>query len=354
MRVGVTLLIGWGCLFLWQPAAWPILLETEGKQRIAGYWVREDAKELIVRLKTPDGKEKIQVFDRAKIKILHQVDRKRLEKLAKDNPKAYRDYAEELADQPNDPEAAELAMRLFLIAAYLDPGKLGRPCLLRMSKLAPSAADARKYRAMAFLLDAQANKSLLKDEVIKPGPAAKTLPKALIAFQKALKSYRNGDMKAAREYASEKGAADYFSKSGMRDQKSFLQACSDAICSKCNQTKYVNCTTCNGKGKVVDALGGQEACAACNGKGKQKCSACDGTGVNAYSEEYLQVILRAEVWALDQVLPAEVATKKNAPSASWSRAMSSQPSPVPGLTLETLGEFDPRQCVYRKGTWTTP
>src|SRR2546425_1111838 len=111
---------------LWVPtAARAILIETAPGVRVGGYFVRDDGKKLSVRLRTADGKEKVNDYDRTRIKIIHQVDRNRLEKLATDNPKAYRDFAQELTKQTADPEAKDMAMRLFLIAAYLDPQQLG-------------------------------------------------------------------------------------------------------------------------------------------------------------------------------------------------------------------------------------
>jgi hypothetical protein len=353
-RLAFTVLGAW--LFVASPSAWSILIETGPKQRVGGYLLSEDAKQLKVRIKTPDGKDKVELFERAKIKIIHKVDLERLEKLSKDQPKAYRKYADELAEQEADPEAKELALRLFLIAAYFDSPNLGRPCLLSMSTLAANPADARKYRAMAFLLGSKADPTLLKTEAIKAGPStspkSKAQENAFKSFQLALRKYRAGQVKNAKDLANEDGVAYFFGIApGMMDQKSFILACNDVTCTKCKAGSVV-CTACNGQGKIVDGFGAQ-LCATCNGKGKQKCSSCDGSGLNPFPEDRLKAVLRAEIWALDQVLVNE-ATKKSAAAGGWSNALNSQQAPLPTLTLETIAQHDPRQCVFRKGEWVVP
>src|SRR5947208_1573971 len=101
-------------LLLGPASGWSIdLIETgPSKRQVRGFLVSEDAKQISVRIKLPSGKDRVEKFELAKIKIIHKVDRERLEKLSKDNPKAYKDYAEQLAQKKTDPEAAELAMRL--------------------------------------------------------------------------------------------------------------------------------------------------------------------------------------------------------------------------------------------------
>jgi hypothetical protein len=348
----MTVVLAWVALALTPTLAWPILLETGSKQRVAGYVVREDAGEIAVRVLLPDGKEKVEVFERAKVKVLHQVDRKRLEKLSKENPKAYRDYAEELARQPADPEATDLAMRLLVIAAYLDPAKLGTRSLLEMSDLAIRPADVRKYRAMAFLLDARGDPAVLKLDAIKPAPLeGKPVAKILATFQRALKAYRHGDLATAREAANQKGVSEYFSKTGLTDVKSFLQQCESLACKKCGKTGVLKCTECNGTGMVPNNVGGFEACPTCGGKKNVKCSACDGDGLNSYPEDYYRTLLRAEIWTLDQLLGLESPVDKNL-GASWS--VLPQRLAVPLLNLETISPYDPRKCLFRDGNWVAP
>jgi hypothetical protein len=348
----------WAWLFLFMPSAWAVLIETEKKVRIGGYLVSEDAQKIVVRTKTADGKDKLNVFDATKTKILHKVDLARLEKLGKDKPKAYHDYAKELAKEKADPEAMDLAFRLYVIAAYLDAPNLGKSSLLNMSALATQPADVRKYRAMAFLLDAKGDRTLLKADTAKPVVEtilkAKVPPTALTRFQKALERYRTGDIVKAKSDANEKGAADYFAKAGLDKQK-FLKACDEVPCTKCKKTGTMACATCGGKGKIADPMdpfGGFRLCSTCNGKGKQKCTGCDGGGLNPFPEDYLKAVLRAEVWAVEQIVTMEPLAKKS--SGSWNNALNDQQTRIPLLALETITEYNPRQCVFRNGKWGVP
>jgi hypothetical protein len=316
VRFRLALLLSCAGLFYAEATAWPIVIETTApKKTVAGFLVSEDTKQIVVRVKLPGGDEEVKKFERSKIKILFRVDRQRLEKLTKENPEGYRDYAEELMNDPRakgDPEATEVALRLLLIAAYLDTPRLGRSCLLNMSELAARThpADARKYRALAFLLDPTSDPSLLKVEGSATTAAAAPKSKAerakLDYFRKALRQYRSGQFKEAQANAEVEGVAPYFSAApGMMDQKSFVQACKDAATSKDNR------------------------------------------------EDHLDVILRAEAWAIDQILPPEPA--KQGAARGWSRALGSQDlTPVPRWSLETITEFDPRQCVFRNGEWVAP
>ena len=107
--------------------------------------------------------------------------------------------------------------------------------------------------------------------------------------------------------ATEEGVEQYFKTApGFVDQKSFIQACKDAIANP------------------------------------------------SLAEEQMDAVLRAEVWALVKTLPA-VSAARQGTAASWWWAVSNQPlTPVPLLSLETIAECDPRECLFRNGTWTAP
>jgi hypothetical protein len=313
MRVGLTLLLPCACLLLGARPASAILIDTGGK-RVGGYLVSEDVKgkRLTVRVVLPDGEEKVQVFELAKITVRHKVDRDRLAKLTKENPGAYVKYAEELADKKTDPEAIEVALRLFLIAAYLEPAKMGRACLLRMSELAADDAHARKYRAMAFLLDANHDPALLKLDARKSAlsalPDAKAARAALTFFRKALQQFREGKFKEAQQNAGVPAVAVCFKQApGMMDQKSFIQACKDATLNK------------------------------------------------SVAEGHLEYVLRAEIWALRQILADDPMPMKKIGAGGWYSALHNHElSPIPPLSLETITQYNPRECVFRKGSWKVP
>ncbi|RCS52777.1 hypothetical protein DTL42_08045 [Bremerella cremea] len=138
------------------------------KEPIAGHLESSDDKTIELRLKTPDGEEILRTISRAQIELLLQpVNPSRLEQLSPDNPQAYREYAEELVEKKSDPDAVETAMRLFLIAAYLDPAKEGRSALLGMTPLMKDQQGVRQLRAIAYLVGAEHDVALLEGAALK-------------------------------------------------------------------------------------------------------------------------------------------------------------------------------------------
>ncbi len=347
-------------IVLVQSRAWSILFETPSGQRVGGYLVKEEGGKLTIRVKLPDGKTKEETHDRAKIKILYQVPRGGLEKLSKDNPKAYSNLAEDLAEKKADPEARETALRLYLIAAYLDPEKLGRGSLVAMSGLALHPTEARKYRAMAFLLDPKHDPTLLKVEAPRPpssNPQVKTQDAAVDDFLKALRAFRKGKLDEAKQRAGGKEVIPLFAAiPGLMDHASFLAACKESKCLTCKGTKKIPCPECKGMGKTKSPVFGVQKCPDCEGKGNLTCNKCAGTGLGqGCSDEQLAAIIKAELWAVDQVLGPDVTVKKGSSDGKWTGLLQSKTrTPIPLLSLETITEFDPRKCHFRDGEWVEP
>jgi hypothetical protein len=349
-RFFLVLAVGLFCATL--PTSAILIESKDGK--VGGYVEDDDGTKLVIRVRTPDGREKRERFEHAKITILHRLDVKRLEGLSRDNPKAYRDYAEELARHKDDPEARDTAMRLYLIAAKLAPEKFGSSSLLGMSALA-SPAEARKCRAMAFLLDPKADAGVLKDQAAKPVQPAKFPAGALGEFTRALQHYRAGRIQAAMDTAKHEGVEKVFSMTPEKiDQKTFLGWCNDASCKTCKPDGTVACTACKGSGVILNMFGQYERCPTCSGKKKVICPDCGGTHVrDPLPDDALRVVLRSELWALDQQGAGDDAGRKDATEAKgWSAVLQSRRlSPVLPLSLETITDFDPRKCRYRNGKW---
>ncbi len=121
---------------------------------IRGYFVRENEHVVVLQQLQTDGSTQERIVSRSEIEdVIKTVDSARLEALRPENPDGYREYAEELAEKSKDPDAQVTAIRLFLIAAYLQPQRLGRSCLLGMVPLARQGTEQRHFRAMAYLLD---------------------------------------------------------------------------------------------------------------------------------------------------------------------------------------------------------
>jgi hypothetical protein len=330
-----------------------ILIETK-TGKVGGFVAEDDGAVLKIRIPTTDGEE-LRSFPHTDIKVIHQLNVKRLEGLSKDNPKAYCDYAEELARHEADPEARYMAMRLYLIAAKLEPTKFGSSSLLRMSALAGTPAEARRYRAMAFLLDPKADAGLLKAEAVKPAQPAKFQAAAMTDFVKALQQYRMGQIKAASDTAKHKGVDQIFRMApGKIDLKTFLQWCTDATCQSCRADGTVICSNCKGTGVVRNGFKSVR-CPTCNGKKALLCPDCGGTHVREpLPDKALRAVLQCELWAMEQQGAGDTAGLKDATDTkSWSAVLQSrQLRPALPLSLETMiTGFDPSKCLYRNRKW---
>jgi hypothetical protein len=350
-RLGVGLVIGLLCS---TSLASAILIDT-GKGRVGGFLLNDDGAKLKISVPTPDGEEKVSEYLRAKITVLHQLDVKRLEGLAPDNPKAYRDYADELARQQDDPEARYVAQRLYLIAAKLAPAELGSSSLLRMSKLAHKPAEARKFRAMAFLLDPKADAATLKVEAPKPAPPVKLPARALEDFTRALRLYRTGKLHLAIETAQHDGVDRVFGQApGKLNVAKFVQICTDAYCPTCRVDGTVVCPTCRGRGIIVNEFVQRVRCPTCKGNKRAPCPDCGGTHFrDPLPDEMVRVVLRCELWAMDQPGGgAHAGHKAAADTKSWSTIVQSRRlSPVLPLSLDTITHFDPNKNRYRNRKW---
>lgn len=350
-RLCVGLVVG--LLYATLPASAILIEARNGK--VGGFVLNDDGTILKISIPTPDGQEKVGEYLHADIKILHRLDGKRLEGLSPDNPRAYRDYADELARQKADPEARYTAMRLYLIAAQLAPDEFGSSSLLRMSALANAPAEARKYRAMAFLLDPKADAEILQTEAVKPTRPAKFPARVLGDFTKSLQYYRTGQIKLASETAKHEDVDKIFSMApGEIDLKTFLQWCSDAKCQTCKADGTVICPTCQGKGVVFNVFQRAERCSTCKGKKRGPCPDCGGTHIrDPLPDDVVRVVLRCELWAMDQQRAGDnVGRKEATESTSWSTVLQSRRlSPVLPLSLETIASFDPHKCRYRNRKW---
>jgi hypothetical protein len=284
-----------------------IVLPKGGGPPIAGFLVRQDATSVVVREPLPDGTSRERTLPRAEIDdLIVTVSAERLESLRPDAPRAYRDYAEELAEKRRDPEARAAAVRLYLIAAYLAPEELGRSCLMGMAALSNRPAEQRKYRAMAYLLDPAHNRALLKP-ADSPPPATNAAPDADPSpLLESLQLVRQGKYDRALE--SGRSAAPLFERYGqVLSYGEFAEACQRAR-----------------QSGLSDAL--------------------------------LRRVLRLELLLLGPPAPGESPEPAKEPaSASWLEIVAAgRHAPVPSLSLETITEFDPRQCRFRDGRWVEP
>jgi len=146
---------------------------------------------------------------------------------------------------------------------------------------------------------------------------------------------------------------------GGLDQATFRRMCTDRCCTACKMKGTLKCSNCSGKGFVLVGFNGRQQCATCNGKKTVTCDTCNGRGTNQdISSDTLRAVLRAELWATEQLLGGGPGgEKKPAPGEAlkWSSVLQKrQTSPVLPLSLDTITEFDPRKCKYHNGTWVVP
>ncbi len=162
-----VLLVGALIFLAPQPASAVIIFLKGQDQPLLGYLVRETSDVVVFRQLLEDGQQRRRTLSKSEIEdLIISVSDERLEKLERSDPQAYREYAEELSEKRKDPDAQETAIRLFLIAAYLDTDRLGRSCLLGMAGLARDEAEQRRFMAMAYLLDPKHDSSLLKSPTV--------------------------------------------------------------------------------------------------------------------------------------------------------------------------------------------
>ncbi len=267
---------------------------------IMGFLVRDTDTSLVVRQVLVNGKETTRTFSKSDVDFILTVDRMRLGELNPAEPKDYRDYAEELSEKRQDPEARATAIRLYLIAAHLDGNALGRSSLLGMVNLARSANEEAKFRAMAYLLDPEHDERVLKrPDPVKSRPTTLN-DKSRLALLNTLRYLRQGYIASARRA---------FEQSETREAISFF-------------------------GEIIT---------------EKEINAAIRPG--RLPQTMLKKFLLIELSLLPNsgdIAPPMVDDR----TASWLDAIDRDgKAPVPILTLETLSEFKPTQCVFREGRW---
>jgi hypothetical protein len=267
----------------------------------SGTLVREDKDHVVLRTTGSDGKSHEETFRRADIdEVLPPFSRERLAALDPASPEGYRDYAEELRARRRDPQARDLAIRLYLTAAWLDRQRLGRSGLLGMISLARSPEEEKKFRAALYLIDPRTPLTSLESPAAEAAPPTEEDNSAVNDLLRALRLLRTGKGATARALTEKPAVAKLLD----------------------NYSRVLSKTEFN-------AAAGQ---ATLNGR------------------ELRQVLLLE--LELDSLLHPSAAASERAASLSWSRELTGAGNKaVPSLALETLTEFDPRKCLWRDGEW---
>ena len=113
----------------------------------------------------------------------------RVESLDPDDPMAYFELAEEIADASAERPRRELARHLFALSGVLAPQRLGRSACLALADLEQDKHTRRRLLALAALLDERAGGQIV-------GPAGETAyydRASVLAVTNALSFYRTGN-----------------------------------------------------------------------------------------------------------------------------------------------------------------
>lgn len=307
-----TFVFALALLLVASPAWAAIALLKSGGEPIRGFLVRQDAEEVVLDVPRADGSMERRTLRRIDLDaLLITVPPERLAALVPDDPKAYRNFAEELAEKKVDPEARAAALRLYLLAAYLDPKEFGRGSLLGMIALARSPAEEKKFRAMAFLLDGEHDRGLLKEASATPAiPAGES---ALVkedrnAILRAVQLYRQGKLREAATIIRPTRLRPVFDRlEGPIDYDAFLAACNSP------------------------------------GRATPKADVLAKT-----------LAIELALAAPTDGSPAAAPMKESAEHDWSAAAKSGDLAPAPALRLEYITEFDPRLSVFRDGKWQAP
>ncbi|MEO8496706.1 MAG: hypothetical protein ABI614_16680 [Planctomycetota bacterium] len=284
---------------------WGVIVFKKGQDEpIRGFLINENAVSIEVHEPLPSGKVREHILPRVAIDdIIRAIEPERLAALNPEAPDGYRSYAEDLAVKTEDPEARAMAIRLYLIAAYLKPDELGRSCLLGMAGLARSPEEERAFRAMSFSLDPDHDPSLLKTPKLPTADFAGIKETDRQALRIALQALRTGKLIEARRHFSHapvKAAAAYYS-------------------------------------HIISESEYDEA----------------GRAVGRLTPRLLRKFLTLEIM-LSTTVPTEAGDSRPE-FAPWSQIIARDDTkPVSPQSLTALTEFDPRQSIYRAGKWQAP
>jgi len=289
-------------VLLAQPAQAVVIYKKGVTKPVAGHLVRQNANEVVVREETPSGPREI-VVPRNEIEdLIETLSPERLAALDPSRPQAYREYAEELAEKKLDPEARLMAVRLFQMAAWLDPAKTGHGALLGLVSVARPGDEEARFRAAAYLFDPRHDQALLSGPPPVSGGRKKE-DDPVQGLLEALRQLRRGHGQQARAALAPPAVGEELdSHASILTREEFLAAAS----------------------------------------------------VKELSDEQLRKVLALEL-DLESRQSGIEKPRAQTTLASWNEAATaSQLAPILTLRFDKLTPFDPRDCVYRQGKWQRP
>ena len=276
-----------------------VVLLKDRTEPVIGTLVRNDSDRVVIRSTDAEGKAREETFRRDQVEqVVPAYSVEHLATLEPARPAGYRDYAEELWARRRDPEARDMAIRLYLIAAWLDREHLGRSALLGLVSLARSPDEERKFRAALYVIDPRTPL-----EALQASPQTSAVDtSAAQELLRAMRLLRTSKGTTARALVEKPAVAKLLE-------------------------SYSRLMT------------------------KAEFNAAVGQSILSPRELRQTLMLELEMESL--VHPA-LGTERSA-TLAWGRELQGiGGQAVPSLALETLTEFDPRQCLYRDGKWQAP
>lgn len=286
-------------LLMVQPAYAVVVYKKGSSKPVAGHLVRQNGNEVVIRDESAPGLKEI-IIPRSDIEdLIETVSAERLVALDPSRPREYREYAEELAEKQLDPEARLMAVRLFQIAAWLDPEKTGRGALLGLVSVARPGAEEARFRAAAYLFDPRHDKALL-GQTPANGGREKKVDDPVQGLLEALRLLRRGHGQPARAALALPAVSDELNAhQGILSREEFLAASSS----------------------------------------------------KELSDEQLRKVVELEL-ALDSKMHGGEEQRAQTTLASWNDDVrAGNLAAIPTLQFDKLTPFDPRECVFRQGKW---
>ena len=117
---------------------------------LVGYIKSRSATHILMIVDVDDQTEERLIPLQQIVDVLETVDPKRLAKLDPADVSQYRDYAEELMVKQIDPEARETAIRLFLISVFYGDAQLQRSGLRSLVRLSRNDQERQQFMALAW------------------------------------------------------------------------------------------------------------------------------------------------------------------------------------------------------------
>ena len=299
-KVGLVFFMFLGCKgFAYGDVLW---IKGETQPKYGRLISRDDSGEILFRFQAPNDATELRVKDSEIRELVINFDVPRLERLSPNKPDEYRDYAEELVAQREDPIARELAIRLFLIAASSAENEhdssLVESALSGLPELARTQSEQQAFEVLIYLYTP-------KDHI----PVARSQTDRDPGGLKESGVGRGKLLQAIRYIRQEKPA---------------------------KATEILLETAVSAELKRWDSI-------------------CSVTEINQMLTAKPTLEQLAKLFALEMALRNREAPKRDQTTTGWAEQARLRAKGWTRLpTFDSVTEFDPRKSVYRDGEWVMP